>query len=448
MSDTDLDVFGPIHPGYGRRGSRWVDAAMAVSAIPDGARVYLAGGATTPRHLCDALAEGRQRWERLDLVMPWMMTRPAPFDHPGEPFRFLTLQASAALKYLWATGAVEVVPFRYSDGALLFRPDGALGCDVALVTVSRVIDGKVSLGLSAGLSADVVRSAPLVIAQVSASMPYTYGASELPVDEVDFLVEHDEPVLEARPASAADEVGRGIASLAAGLVPDGATIQFGLGALPDAILGELRDRRRLRVHSGMVSDACVALHTSGAVEGAMVTAELVSTPTLTSWVDRNRSVTMAPAAVSHGAGVLAGLDRFVSLQSTLEVALDGSCNSEVSAGGRVSGPGGAPDFAQAATASAGGRSIIALRSTAAGGSISRIVGRIDPGRPTTLPAYLADAVVTEYGVAELRGLGLEARAGALRPLAAPEYRPSLDPTPRERPSPESSGPEPGPEPFP
>lgn len=422
---NDLDFSTCLHPGHGRRAARWVDAKTAVAAIPDGVRVYLAGGATTPRHLCEAMADDRSRWNRLDLVMPYMMTRPRPFDFPGDPFHFITLQASPALKYLWSTGTVDVVPFRYSDGAHSFRPGSPLSCDVAVVTVSRVVDGRVSLGLSSGMAADVVRSAPLVIAQVSASMPYTHGASELALDELDFLVEHDEPVLEAKPAGSADDVGARIAGMAADLVGDGATIQFGLGALPDAILGRLGDRRGLRAHGGMLSDACVELFEAGAVAGPMVTAEVVSTPSLMAWVDRNPAVVMAPAAYSHGATVLAGLEGFVSLQSTLEVALDGACNSEVSGGVRLSGPGGAPDFAQAASTAPGGRSIMALRSTARGGTISRIVSRIEHGAPTTVPAYLADAVVTEHGVAELRGLGLEARAEALRALAAPQHREAL-----------------------
>lgn len=420
-----LDFSTMLHPGHGQRAARWVDAATAVSAVPEGARIYLAGGAATPRHLCEALDDARARWQRLDLVMPWMMTRPAPFQHPGEPFRFVTLQASEALKYLWDTGTVEVLPTRYSDGAQIFRADGALPCDVALVTVSRVVDGKVSLGLSAGMAADVVRSAPLVIAQVSESMPYTFGAAELAVEELDFLVEFDERVTEARPAATTDPVGSAIAAMAADFVADGSTLQFGLGALPDAILERLADRNGLKVHSGMVSDPCIALLEAGAVDGPMITAELVSTPSLMAWVDRNPAVVMAPAAWSHGAAVLCGLQGFVSLQSTLEVALDGAANSEVSGGRRFSGPGGAPDFAFAATAAPGGRAIMALRSTAAKGTISRIVRHIEAPSPTTVPAYLADVVITEHGAAELRGLSLDARADALRALAAPEHRAAL-----------------------
>ncbi len=424
-SPDNIDFSSYLHPGYGARQSAWVDAATAVAAIDDGARIYLAGGAVTPRYLCQALAEARSRWSHLELVMPWMMTRPAPFDYPGEPFRFVTVQASAAFKHLWSTGTVDVVPFRYSDGALLFRPEAPLACDVAMVTVSRVVDGKVSLGLASGLAADVVRSAPLVIAQVSNSMPYTYGASEIEVSEIDFLVEHDEPVLEARPAGTSDDIGLRIASTAAALVPERATIQFGLGALPDAILDRLSNRKGLKVHSGMVSDACVALHESGVIDGPMITAVLVSTPSLTRWVDLNPAVIMAPASYSHGPAILSQIERFTSLQSTLEVALDGACNSEVSGQRRLSGPGGAPDYAFAACVAPGGRGIMALRSTAAGGTISRIVANIEPGAPTTIPAYLADMVVTEHGAVGLRGLGLEARAEALRSIAAPEHRASL-----------------------
>jgi acyl-CoA hydrolase len=196
--------------------------------------------------------------------------------------------------------------------------------------------------------------------------------------------------------------------------------------LPDAILEELSDRRGLRVHSGMLSDACVDLFEGGAVDGPMVTAELVSTPRLMAWADGNPNLVMAPASYTHGAAVLAGLERFVALNSTVEIALDGSCNSEVAGGTRISGPGGAPDFAFGASVAPGGRAVLALRSTAGRGSISRIVPVIEPPAPVTIPGYLADIVVTEHGAAEVRGLPLGRRAEALRSIADPAHRPGLD----------------------
>jgi acetyl-CoA hydrolase len=423
---TQADWLGTLPPRGPARAARRVGAAEAVAAIPEGARVFVEGGAMTPRPLVDALDEQRGRWHRLELVTPYLMTRLAPFAHAGEPFRFVTLQASPAFKHLWASGAVDILPCRYADLARLCGAGGPLPCDAALVQVSPPgPEGKVSLGLSVGANLDVVRSAPLVIAQVNAKVPYTFGAGELDLDELDYLVEVDGPVLEARPADTSDDVSRAIAALAARHVPERATLQFGIGALPDAILTALTDRRGLRVHSGMVSDACVDLYEAGAVDGPMITAEIISTPRMVRWVHRNRAVLTAPAGFSHGAAALSAQPRFTGLNSTVEVALDGSCNSEVVAGEVISGPGGAPDFAFGASVAAGGRSIIALRSTAGGGRVSRIVPRIEPPAPVTLPAYLADLIVTEHGVADVRGLPLGQRAEAIISVAAPQHREAL-----------------------
>jgi acetyl-CoA hydrolase len=424
----DIDWTAHLPPPRGPRPARRVSADEAVRAIPEGARIFIEAAAMTPvplvQTLSDAAATGR--WNHLEVVTAYLMTRLPIFQQAGSPFRFVTLQASPAFKYLWAGGSVAVLPCRYSDLAGLCRQDGPMPCDVALLQVSAPgPEGRVSLGLSVGANVDVALSAPLVIAQVNRQVPYTFGAGELTLDKFDYLVEIDGPLLEARPGETADEVGLAIARRAAGFVPDGATLQFGIGALPDAILAALGNRRGFRVHSGMISDACLDLYEAGVIEGPMVAAEVVSTPRMMRWVDRNPTVLMAPASYSHGAGALAGQPRFTALNSTVEVALDGACNSEMVGGEIISGPGGAPDYAFGASVSSGGRSIMALRSTAGRGAVSRIVPSIEPPKPVTLPAYLADVVVTEHGAAEVRGLPLAERARALAAIADPAHRQAL-----------------------
>ena len=227
-----------------------------------------------------------------------------------------------------------------------------------------------------------------------------------------------------------DALGREIARLAAQFVPDDSTIQFGVGTIPDAILGNLAGRRGLRVHSGLISEACIDLYEAGVIEGPMVSAEVLTTPRLLAWMDRNPAVCMGPASYTHGAGVIAAQRNFVALLSTVEVALDGACNSETAAGRIISGPGGAPDFAFGASLATGGRSIVALPSTAGDGRISRIVRSIDPPNPTTMPAYLAD--VRRHRARRGRGAAAAAappgrthpRAGRTRPIG-PRW-----PTPR------------------
>ncbi|MPY94564.1 MAG: hypothetical protein GEV08_16340 [Acidimicrobiia bacterium] len=424
MPEIDLSPFLP--PRRGGRLARWVSAAEALRAVPDRSRVFLMGNEMLPNRLLSELDEARDRYTRIELCSASLTSRPDVFAHAGDPFWFLSTHASPAYEHLWDTGTVEVVPARYSDQAALFAPDGPLPCGVALVQVSPPSpDGRVSLAPSLGGAAHVARTADLVIAQVNRNVPYTFGAGELDLDEVDLLVEVDDPLPARRRAGRASPTALEIASLAAEHVPDGATIQFGTGAIPDAILANLRARRALRVHSGLLSEACIDLHEAGATEGLMVAAEIVTTPRMLTWLHRNPAVRMAPAGYTHGAGVLATLPRFVSLQSTIEVALDGSCNSEVASGRLISAPGGAPDFASAASLAAGGRSIMALPSTAGGGAISRVVARIEPPSPVTLPAYLADLIVTENGVAEVRGLGGARRADAIRALADEKHRAAL-----------------------
>ena len=326
---------------------------------------------------------------------PYLTTRPALFEHAGAPFHFVTTQASLAYKHLWNTGTVRVVPARLSDYPGLFGAGGPLDPDVALIQVSSPgPNGRVSLGLSVGANVDAARSAKLVIAQVNPNMPFTYGAGELALDEIDLLVEHEEPVFEARPAdTSTDPIVQTIARIAAEQVPDGATLQFGVGAMPDAILGALSGHSGLSVHSGMLSEKCVELLELGAVtmtgkgadDGVMIGSEALATTRMAEWLHLNPVVRMAPPRYTHGAGTLERIPCFVALNSAVEIALDGSANSETANGAILSGPGGAPDYAFGASVSSGGRFICALKSTASGGKVSRIVPTIGPPNRVTLP---------------------------------------------------------------
>lgn len=423
-AQPDLTPYLPASPGG--RPARTVSAATAVEAIPDGSRVFIGGAATTPMHLVQAMADAKHRWSRIEVVAPMLQKRLPIFEHAGAPFHFTTSQASPAYKYLWDSGFVQVLPSKYSDHTTLHVPGGPLPADVAVVAVSAPVDGRVSLGVSVGSQVMPARTAPIVIAMVNPEIPYTFGAGELDLDQIDLLVEHAEPISDSRAADGdLDEVTLRIAESAAGVVRDGCTIQFGIGSIPDAILTLLQSRRELRVHSGLVSDACIDLWEAGAVVGPMVAAEIVCTPRMRQWIHRNPAVIMGPPNLTHGAGELAALPDFVALNSTVEIALDGAANSEVAGGQTISGPGGAPDFGFGANLTNGGRSVLALRATAGRGKISRIVRAIEAPNPVTLPNYLADVVVTEFGRVDVRGLAGEARAEALRSIAHPDHRAAL-----------------------
>ncbi len=430
---TRIDWSPYLGPSRGPRAGRIALAAEALAALPDGGRVFVSASCATPFALIEELDAQRSRWSDLELVFGNLRRRLATFQHPGTPFRFTTLQASGALRDLWESGHLDVLPCRYSDFARLFLAEGAYPVDAALVQVSAPgPEGRVSLGVSVGSTLDLVRSAPLVIAQMNPRMPYTFGAGELPLDAFDFLVELERPIPEV-PVAVPDDDALAIAKYAAAEIPNGATLQFGIGAVPDAILQALSGHRDLGIHGGMINDACIDLVEGGALtgdrkgfgRGVLVAAEVIGTQRLYDWVDRNPVLQMAPASCSHGAAPVAACPDFVAINSAVEVALDGAVNAEAIGSRLVSGPGGQPDFAIAASLGATHQSILAFPSTAAGGKVSRIVERLHPDAPVTLPRFLVDRVITEFGVARLRGLPLRARARALTQIAHPEFRDAL-----------------------
>jgi 4-hydroxybutyrate CoA-transferase len=427
------DFTSYLAPARGPRPGTRVEAPLAFNGLRDGARVLVTPAGGTPMLLIEELARQRGRWTRIEIITGNLHAPLAITPFAGEPFHFSVVQPSEFMAAKSNGGPAEVVPARYSDASRLYLPDGPLPVDAVLVTVSAPgPDGRFSLGVSVGSVIDAVRSAPLVIAQVNREMPYTFGAGELRRDEIDVLVEMDGPIVELHRAAPGDEA-RAIAAHALTQIPDEATLQFGIGAVPEALMGLLGERRELGVHSGMIGDGVADLVAAGAVTNArksfdpgfIVCGEIIGTRRLFDWVHENPLVQMAPAAYTHGVPVIARCHRFVSIQSALQVALDGSINAETIGSKQVGGPGGQPDYAEGAAAAAGGIAIHALPATAAGGKFSRIVPQLDAGAAITTPRYLADRVVTEYGVAELRGRTLAQRAAALRAIAHPDFRDGL-----------------------
>jgi acyl-CoA hydrolase len=420
----------PVAP---RRAGRAASVDAAIGSIPDGARVFVAPNCGVPLALVDGLGAHRDRWSGIELVSDYLLEPLSVFEAPVAPFTMVSLQPTRAVEAMRRAGALRTIPASYSQFARILSPVGPMAVDVALVQVSPPgPDGRFSLGVSGGPTAEVVRTAPLVIAEVNPAMPYTFGATECARTMFDFLIEAEHPLVELT-VPAPDEVARTIGAHAAAEVPDGATLQFGIGAIPEGVLAHLRDRADLGLHGGMVSDTVVDLAERGVLTGRHksvdpdihVVALVIGTRRAFDWVHRNPEVCMVSSAYSHAVPVLARQARFTAINSALEVALDGSINAE-SIGGRViSGPGGQPDFALGADLAPQGRCIVALPSTAAGGGVSRIVRQLAEGTPTTVPRHLADRVVTEFGVAELRGRPLTDRAAALAGIAHPDHRAGL-----------------------
>jgi acyl-CoA hydrolase len=356
-----------------------------------------------------------------------------PFARPEHAaLRFATWHMSPSLDEARRRGRVEFVPMRYFDVVTQFAAGGVWAPDCVLVHCAPPdARGYLSLGVSVSVSLGAARAAPLVIAQVNPAMPRTLGNAALHRSQIDCWVEVDEP-LTPYPPPALGDVERAIGRHVAALVPDGATVQVGVGAIPQAVLDALGDHRDLALHSLLV-DAAVGLVERGVVtnarkpfhRGRMDIGEAMGTRRLFDFLHENPIVNMEPSSFLHDPEIVARLDRFVAINSALEIDLTGQVTAESLGVRQVAGIGGQFDFVLGATRSRGGASVIALPSTGRDGTVSRIVPRLQPGAAVTSPRALGDWVVTEYGAAELRGKGERGRAEALIAVAHPRFREEL-----------------------
>ena len=410
-----------------------VGVEEAIGRLRPGMRVLLPPGCAEPTPLITEVLRQADRLGPLTL-MGGLHLGGHPFcapEHDGR-LRWVTFHATPGLRDALSRGQAEFVPLRYFDAPWAFGPGGPWAADAVLVQVAPPDRaGRLSLGVSTSYPLPVARLAPLVIAEVNHRMPRTLGDSTIGVDRIGAWVETDRPLV-AYPAPPVGEVERRIATHVAELVPDGATIQIGVGATPEAVVSGLAGHRDLGVHSLLV-DRMLPLLEAGVITGArnrrhpgcLDLGEVMGTEPLFRWVHENPRVHMEPSTAIHDPRLVAGLDRFVSINSAIEVDLTGQVNAEALGERQVSGIGGQFDFV-AGAALGGGRSVIALPSTGRGGEVSRIVSRLVAGTPVTTPRHLVDSVVTEFGRAELRGLSDDQRARELTRLAHPRFREGLE----------------------
>ncbi len=426
MRPTDAWDLDRQLPARTERSGRSVTMSEALDLIPDGSRVYLPPLMGPPTALLEAMAAGGDRWTDIETTCDYLAEPIATFAHPNSPFRHLSVQPSRALDPMADAGALRVVSGSSSQFGGFYAPGGPLPVDVVLVQVSPPgPDGRFSLGTNGGATPELVRSAPVVLAEINPSMPYTRGATECLRSDFDGLVEVEAHPLVEYPTPATGEVSDRIGRNVADLVVDGAVIEYGIGAIPDAALAALGNHSNLGLHSGMLGDAVIPLVDGGVMNGSLkavdtgllVTSALVGTARVLDWVIGRDDVVVVASNYSHGIPALAMQDRFTAINSAVEVAYDGSVNAEVAGGRVVSGPGGQPDFVAGAALATDGISIIALPATARRGEQSRIVPAIDAINRVTVPHHLADRVVTEFGVAELRGVDGDERRTRLRAIA-------------------------------
>jgi len=411
---------------------RLATADEAVGRIRPGDRVVVGHAVGEPSYLVDAMVRNRESYSGVEIVHMVPMGSAAYAQAGMEPyFRHNALFVGVKTREAVNSGRGDFTPCFFYEVPSLF--DGPLPIDVALVQVSPPDEhGYCSLGVSVDYTKRAAERAKTVIAQVNRRMPRTMGGGFVHFSRFDCIVEHDSPIIELSPPPIG-QVERSIGENCARLVRDGDTLQLGIGAIPDAVLMFLKDKKDLGIHSEMISDGVVDLVESGVVTGArktlhpgrIVVSFLMGTRRLYDFVDDNPAVEMYPVDYVNDPTVIMRNDNMVSINSCVQVDLMGQIASETLGPTQISAVGGQVDFVRGATMSKGGRSIIAMPSTAGKGTISRIVPILDEGTAVTTTRNDVDYVVTEYGIAHLRGLTLRQRARSLIGIAHPDFRPAL-----------------------
>jgi len=412
---------------------RTVSAEEAVAGIASGNRVYLHGAAATPSVLLDALVARAAELRDVGVVHlhcegPGPHLAPEMAGHFRHRALFIGPNARRAVN----EGRADYVPVFLSDVPRLFD-SGELPIDAVLVNATPPdAHGYCSLGTSVEAIHAAIRAASTVIVQLNRAMPRTLGESFVHVDDIDLAVEVDVPPYE-HPVGEIGPVERRIGEYVAELVPDGATLQLGIGAIPAATALALGDKRDLGIHTEMFTDSVVDLVEAGVINGSrkernrgkIVTAFVLGSRRLYEFIHDNPMVEMRSVDFTNDTHVIRSFSRMVAINSAIEVDLTGQVVAD-SIGSRLySGVGGQMDFIRGAALAVEGRAIIALPSTAAGGSSSRIAATLQPGAGVVTTRAHVRTVVTEYGVAELFGRSLRERAAALIGIAHPDFRDRL-----------------------
>ena len=413
---------------------RIVTAAEAVAGLRSGDQLYVHSAAATPSVLLDALV-ARASELRDVKVLHFHIEGPGPHLAPemASHFRHRALFIGPNARAAVNEGRAEYIPTFLSDvGTLIKR--GVLPIDTVFVNVSPPDKhGYFSLGTSVIAMPSAIRHATTVVAQINPAMPRTLGDSFVHVDDIDLAVEVDQPPYATGPAPVGD-VERRIGGFVADLVPDGATIQLGIGAIPEAVAAALRDKHDLGVHTEMMTDVVRELVEAGVVtgrakdinHGRIVATFMLGSQRLYDWVDDNPMIEMRPADYTNDTAVIRRLKKMVAINSAIEIDLTGQVCADSIGSRMYSGVGGQMDFIRGAALSDDGRAIIALPSTAAGGSVSRIVPFLREGAGVVTTRAHVETIITEYGVAEMHGRSIPERARQLIAIAHPDLRAGLE----------------------
>ncbi|HEX9241829.1 MAG TPA: acetyl-CoA hydrolase/transferase C-terminal domain-containing protein [Anaeromyxobacter sp.] len=416
-----------------------MSAEEAVSVIKSGSRVFVHSVAAAPRRLIEAMT-ARAPELRVVEIVSLHTEGPAPYAAPelAKSFRVNALFVGANVRRAVEEGRADYLPVFLSEVPSLFRT-GILPLDVALIHVSPPDPhGFCSLGVSVDVTRAAVQTARTVIAQVNPRMPRTHGDGLIHIDQIDAMVEVDEPIYELPPHTLTDQE-RAIGRHCAELVDDGATLQIGIGAIPQATLAALVDHHRLGIHTEMLSDGIVDLVEKGVVTGEakrvhpgkVVGGFAIGSKRLYEFLDDNPLVAMLDMAYVNDTAVIRRNPKVTAINSAIEVDITGQVCSDSIGDRQYSGVGGQMDFIRGAALSEGGKPIIALPSVTSAGE-SRIVSFLKPAAGVVTTRAHVHFVVTEHGIADLFGKNLRQRAQALIAIAHPQHRDALAADARRR----------------
>jgi acyl-CoA hydrolase len=419
--------------------SRFVTAEEAVSVIKSGSRVFIHSVAAAPRRLIEAMT-ARAPELRVVEIVSLHTEGEAPYAAPemAKSFRVNALFVGANLRRAVEEGRADYVPVFLSEVPSLFR-SGILPLDVAMVHVSPPDrHGFCSLGVSVDVSRAAVQTARTVVAQVNPRMPRSHGDGLIHVDQIDAMVEVDDPIHEVPPREVTEQE-RAIGRHCAELVDDGATLQIGIGAIPQATLAALGDHHRLGVHTEMISDGVLDLVEKGVVTGEakrvhagkIVAGFALGSRRLYDFLDDNPLVAMLDMAYINEPANIRRNPKVTAINSAIEVDITGQVCADSIGDRQYSGVGGQMDFIRGAALSEGGKPIIALPSMTTTGE-SRIVSMLKPAAGVVTTRAHVHFVVTEHGIADLFGKNLRQRAAALIAIAHPAHRDALAAEARRR----------------
>src|SRR5271166_2217365 len=414
--------------------NKCMNAAEALQGIRSGDRVWVHSNCATPATLLNALVARAGELHDVEIVHLKTLgnaqyTRP---EYAGI-FRHRAMFMGENVREAVIAGRADYTPIFLADIEGLFS-SGNLHLDAVLIQVSPPDEhGYVTLGVEVGCVLNAIRCAKTVIAEVNEQMPRTHGDTAVHVSRISAIVETSHPLLELFPEPVT-ESHRRVAENVASLIPDGATLQTGIGAIPDAVLACLRDKRDLGIHSELVGDGVIDLMEAGVINGERKTLHrgkavisiVLGSERLINFVDDNPSFELRPICYTNDPFVVAQNDRMVAINSALQVDLTGQVCADSLGTKPYSGFGGQVDFIRGAARSTGGVPIIALLSTALGGRVSRIVPVLEPGAGVVTSRADVHYVVTERGIAYLHGKTLRERAEALISIADPRFRDELE----------------------